>query len=128
LCALDDTDEAEAVLKAAAAFACAYQAPLRLVQVVETPPAALEVDFSRYTKDIMDAADFRLREMKGRLGVDAPHAVLDAMVAGGVCQEAIRRKADLIVTGRGRAQATFSRMWSHLYQIVRESPCPVLSI
>jgi len=128
LCALDDSEEAEGVLKAAAAFAGAYQAQLSLVQVVETPAVAPEADLSPYYQEAMAAADFRLRELKGPFGIDAPHAVLDGGVAEGVRQEALRRKADLIITGRRHAQATFSRIWSHLYQIVRESPCPVLSI
>jgi hypothetical protein len=42
--------------------------------------------------------------------------------------EAIRLKADLIITGRGRIQGRLSRMWAHLYSIVRDSPCPVLSV
>jgi nucleotide-binding universal stress UspA family protein len=127
LCALDDSEEAAAVLKGAAAFAGAYHAQLSLVHVVETPPT-LEIDFGPYRKDLIDTADFRLRELKGRLGIRAPHVVIDATVAQGVREEAVRRKADLIVTGRGRAQATFSSMWSRLYPVVRESPCPVLSI
>jgi len=128
LCALDDSDEAAGVLKAAAAVACNYQAQLWLVQIVEVPVATPEVDFTPYKKDLMDAAHFRLRELMGQAGIDAPHAVLDGAVADGVREEALRRKADLIITGRGRAQATFSRIWSHVYPIVRESPCPVLSI
>jgi nucleotide-binding universal stress UspA family protein len=128
LCALDNSEEAASVLKAAATFACAYHAQLWLVQIVETPPAALEIDFSRYSKDLIDAADFRLRELKSELGVDAPHAVVEATVADGIRQEAVRRAADLIVTGRGRAQSAFSALWSRLYTVVRESPCPVLSI
>jgi len=128
LCALDDSDEAEVVLKAAGALSDAYGAQLWLAHVIETPPATLEIDFGTYRDDLTVAADFRLREMKGRLGISAPHSVIDATVAGGVRDEALRRKADLIVTGRGRAQATFSRIWSRLYPIIRESPCPVLSI
>ena len=127
LCALDKSDDAEGVLRAAAAFASNYQAQLWLVQVVETA-APLEIDFSPYRKDLMDAADSRLRELKGQLGLSAPHAVIDAMVADGVRQEAVRQKADLIITGRGHAQGALSRMWSHIYPIIRESPCPVLSI
>ena len=128
VCALDDTDEAEAVLRAAAALACEYKADLWLVQVIETPPATLEIDFSPDRKDLADAADFQLREMKGRLNLNAPHAVVDGNVAFAVREEAVRRHADLIITGRGRVQTTFTRMWSHVYPIVRESPCPVLSI
>jgi nucleotide-binding universal stress UspA family protein len=128
LCALDDSDEAAGVLKAAAAFACNYQAQLFLVRIVEIPPVTSGVDFSPYKKDLVDEAHFRLRELMGQAGIDAPHAVIDGTVADGVREEAVRRKADLIVTGRGRAQATFARIWSHVYPIVRESPCPVLSI
>lgn len=128
LCALNDSDEAEAVLKAAAAFAAAYKAQLRIVRIVETPATSLDVDFGPYKKDLMDAADVKVRELKGELEINAPHSVVDARVAGGVRAEAILRKADLIVAGRGRAQDMFERMWSHLYPIVREAPCPVLSV
>jgi nucleotide-binding universal stress UspA family protein len=125
---VDDSEEAEVVLKAAVAFACDHKAGLWLVHVVETPSTTLEIDFSPYKKDLMEAADFKLRELKGELGIDAPHAVIDAKVSDGIRQEAVRRNADLIITGRGRAQETFSAMFSRLYPIVRESPCPVLSI
>jgi len=128
LCALDETDEAEAVLKAAATIACTYNADLHLVHAVATPPMALEIDFSQYRKELMDAADFRIRELKAKLGVKAPHSVIDTMVVDGIRQEVLKRKADLVVVGRGEAQATFGRVWSVLYPIVRESPCPVLSI
>jgi len=128
LCAIDDSDEDEAVLLGAAALAADYGARLSLVHVVHTPPPAPEVDFTPYNREILAAADARLRELKGRLGIDAPHAVLDGAVASCVRAEALRVRADLIVTGRGAAQAAFSRLWSHLYPIVRESPCPVLSI
>ena len=128
LCALDNGDEAEVVLRAAHAFAGAYRAQLWLVHAVETPPPTLEIDFGPYRQELLNAADFRLRELKGRLGIDAPHAVIDATVAAGVHEEALRRNADLIVTGRGHAHGTFSRIWSSLYAVVRESPCPVLSI
>jgi|SRR5579871_957547 len=128
LCALDDSEEAEAVLRASADFAAAYRAKLWLVHVVETPPPTLEVDFTPYKTEIMDAADVRLRELKAEMGIDAPHSIIDATIADGLSQAAVLRKADLIVTGRGHAQGTFGRMWSTLYPIVRQSPCPVLSI
>jgi nucleotide-binding universal stress UspA family protein len=53
LCALDDVEEAGAVIKAAASFACSYMAQLYLVHVVETPPPTIEVDFGPYSKDLM---------------------------------------------------------------------------
>jgi nucleotide-binding universal stress UspA family protein len=128
LCALDDSDEAQGVLKAAAAFADNYRAQLWLVQVVQMPPVTMEIDFSPYKKDLIDASEDRLRELKAQLGINALHTVIEGAVADGVRQEAVRRRADLIITGRGHAQAAVGRIWSNVYPIVREAPCPVLSL
>ncbi|HEY7336458.1 MAG TPA: universal stress protein [Bryobacteraceae bacterium] len=128
LCAVDETDEAEAALHAAASLANAYGAKLHIVHVVELPPPSFEFDFGRYEKELTEAAKARLRELKAALGIDAPHAVIAARVADGVREEAVRTGADLIVTGRGRSQRAFNTILSRLYPIVRHAPCPVLSI
>ena len=54
--------------------------------------------------------------------------MIDALLVDGIHHDIVRRKADLLITGRGHSTGTFSRMWSHLYAIIRDSPCPVLSI
>jgi len=43
-------------------------------------------------------------------------------------QAAIGTKADLVVLGRGVIHAPFGRLRSKSYKIIRESPCPVLSL
>jgi nucleotide-binding universal stress UspA family protein len=128
LCALEDAGEGEAVLRAAAALAECYHARLSLAHVVESPVGTSDLDFGPYKKDLMDVADHWLREMKWELGLDVPHTVIDSDAANGIRQAAIEKKADLIIAGRGFSQNTFSRIWSRLYPIIRESPCPVLSI
>ena len=128
LCALDESDEAEPVLQLAASMACAYGANLWIVRVLEIPMASAEVDMAPYIRDSRDAVEFGLRELKGKLKIEAPSAVIEGTVAEGVRDEAVRRHADLIVTGRGHARNRLGRMWSSLYPIIRESPCPVLSV
>lgn len=128
VCALDDSQEAEAVLRAAASFASAYRGQLWIVHVVPTPPAYPELDLETHTKQLTEASHLRLRELKDKLGIDAPHTVIDALLGDGIHRELVRRKADLLITGRGRSMGTFGRVWSHLYAIIRDSPCPVLSI
>lgn len=128
VCALDDSQEAEGVLRAAASIASAYRAQLWIVHVVPTPPAYPDLDLEQHTKQLTEASQFRLRELKARLGIDAPHTVIDGLLAAGIQHELVRRKAELLVTGRGHSIGTFSRLWSHLYSIIRDSPCPVLSI
>ena len=128
VCALDDSSEAAAVLKAASVIASTYHAQLSIVHVVATPPSYPDIDLSAAIKALISRAHLGLRELKAQLGVDAPHTVVDALLEQGIHQEVVRRKADLLVTGRGHAIGTFSRVLSHLYPVIRDSPCPVLSI
>ena len=128
ICALDDTPESEAVLRAAAAMAKSYEASLALVHVLEMPPPAPEIDFTPYRQDLIDAGHAHMRGLKDRMNLDVPDIVIDAGVADGIRAEIVRRKADLLVVGRGHDQGIVSRVWSRLYSIVRDSPCPVLSV
>jgi nucleotide-binding universal stress UspA family protein len=128
LAAIDTSDEAEAVIRAASALAESYQAKLSLVYALEMPPLSMETAFGNYRDDFMKAAYARIVELKKRAGVSAPHKVLDGPVADTIHDEALRTAADLIVTGRGLVYGAVSRMWSHLYPIIRHAPCPVLSI
>jgi nucleotide-binding universal stress UspA family protein len=128
VCAVDESNEAEAVLRAAASIASAYRAQLWIVHVVPTSPDFPDVDLEEHTKQLTKASQFNLRELKAKIGVDALHTVIDSLLADGIHHEVVRRKADLLITGRGHASGTFSRLWSHLYGIIRDSPCPVLSV
>jgi len=128
LCAVDETEEADIAFLAAASLACAYHAKLSLVHVVEPPPPSIEYNFALYKKEIMEAAEARLQDMLDRFGLKVPYAVTEAAIVDGVREQAVRTGADLIVTGRGHAQNAFGRIWSRLYPIVREAPCPVLSV
>jgi nucleotide-binding universal stress UspA family protein len=128
VCALDDGDEAAVVLKVASSLASAYDAQLSIVHIVPTPPSYPDIDLAAHTKGLMETAQFNIRELKAKLQVDAPHTVIAALLTDGIHHEVIRRRADLLVTGRGHATGAFSRLWSHLYSIIRDSPCPVLSV
>jgi nucleotide-binding universal stress UspA family protein len=117
LCALDFSPETDAVFDAAAALASSYNARLSLVHVVKTCEPHL-----------IGEANDRLVAWKDKLGISAFHKILTGSTAGAIRQEAVQEKADLIVVGRGLSQGTLTRVMSHLYEIVCESPCPVLSV
>lgn len=130
LCAVDlsNQEEAQVVVKGAAWIASAYGAKLSLVNILELTPMAIEVDYAAFHSALREAADVQLRELKASLGVDAPHNTAEGAVSVAIREEAARTNADLVVTGRGSQQGTMGRLWSNLYQIVREAPCPVLSV
>jgi nucleotide-binding universal stress UspA family protein len=64
----------------------------------------------------------------GKSGAAAQVRIVEAEVPEAVRQTAIEEEADLVVVGRGHARAAVSRIWSNLYTVIRESPCPVLSV
>jgi hypothetical protein len=45
-----------------------------------------------------------------------------------VHQVAVDKKSDLLVIGRGVMHETFGRLRTQSYDIIRQSPCPVLSL
>lgn len=128
LCALDETAEAEAVLRAATWLAEEYEAALSIIHVITLPPASIEMDYATYEREMLASQNARMLDLKTRVGVKAPHRVAGGPVAGTIREEAVRQNSDLIVIGRGLAQGGLERIWSSLYEIVREAPCAVLSI
>jgi nucleotide-binding universal stress UspA family protein len=128
LAAIDTSDEAEAVIRAASAIAASYQARLSLTYTLEMPPIGIETAYGNYFDDFFKAVDSRIVELKRRAGVGAPHTILQGVVADAIHDHAVDTAADLIVTGRGVVYGALSRMWSHLYPIIRHAPCPVLSV
>jgi nucleotide-binding universal stress UspA family protein len=129
LCAVDENEEGAAVLTAGAAIAKLYDARVAIVHVMEMPVVGMEgVNVEPYMDEIIQASESGLRELKQRVGMDAPHVISTAAVREAIAQQAAATKADLIIVGRGHAQGRLGNVWSRIYSIVRDSPCPVLSI
>lgn len=129
LCSLDVNDEeAPAILRGACSIATTYGAELTLVHAAETPPAGWEGDYAAFRDDAVEAATKQMLSLRDATGVQAPFQIPFGFPDEEVRRVALKEHADLIVTGRGRAQTRLARIWSNLYSIIREAPCPVLSI
>lgn len=128
VCAVSLGEETSAIAQAAAALAKSFGAKLSLLHVVESQPPAADIDYGPYLTQLMDNAQARLEDLKREFLIDASIAVMEGPITGCLNDEVARRSADLIVVGRGHDQDAVGRLWSRLYDIVRESPCPVLSI
>jgi nucleotide-binding universal stress UspA family protein len=128
VCAVDDNEEGKSVMVAGAAVAKEYKAQLAIVHVLDLPPMSMEIDYAAIKNELVQGKQARLREMVAGMNLDAPHSVIEGSVAHGLHDWLGEHHADLLVTGRGHAQEGLGRVWSNLYSIVREAPCPVLSI
>ncbi len=69
-----------------------------------------------------------INRLEASAGVSAPICVTAGDVAETICGEARRHDADLIVIGRGVLHETLGRLRTHAHAIIRQAPCPVLSV
>ena len=129
LCAVDTDPRDAAVLKWASDFAAGQKLNLRLVHAVEGADTMLtrENDPSMY-EFLFNVARERIGQMQFQAGTQFELCLLGGKVARAVHQAAIGHNADLIVIGRGVMHKTLGRLRSSAYSIIREAPCPVISI
>jgi nucleotide-binding universal stress UspA family protein len=129
LCAVDGKPESAALIRWASEFSKTEGATLRLVHVVPGLAGVISPQTDRMRKrEIRDEAGETLARLEASAGVNVPICVDRGNVAETVCQEARRHDSDLIVIGRGVLHETLGRLRTHAHAIIRQSPCPVLSV
>jgi nucleotide-binding universal stress UspA family protein len=129
LVAVDRGVEQAPVLRRAVEIAGEVGASVRLVHAVPAAEHAPgETGGDEFSHFLMKMAG----EDMAKLQAGASTKLEASVVAGGVGpvvrQVAEEQRADLVVIGRGVMHATFGRLRSKAYEIIRESPCPVLSL
>jgi nucleotide-binding universal stress UspA family protein len=126
LCAVELNQEADAVLEASSFLARAYGAKLIAVHM-EAPSSPTQVaqDAAGWIRQALDRVS---RTATGESRLEPKVRVADAGLPEGIWRVAREENADLVLVGRGHQKGDFSRMWSHLFTIIRGSPCPVLSV
>jgi nucleotide-binding universal stress UspA family protein len=124
------------VLRAAADFAAAFHAELTvfhalplfefsgLDQELMFPPAAESLRES--TEASLSNARKKLAALIQTVGCKAEMRVENALVTQAARAIADETKADLLVIGR--AAKGLGRLRSNAYALIRESPCPVISV
>jgi nucleotide-binding universal stress UspA family protein len=130
LCAVDLSAKSLPVLKWAAEFAREQGAALKLVHAIPAAaaPGGLEPEGGRFRASLFDWARQDLAELQAQAGTAFDLILEGGDVAHVVAEAARAGHADLVVIGRGVLHEVLGRMRTHVYSIVRESPCPVMSI
>jgi nucleotide-binding universal stress UspA family protein len=130
VCAIDLAKGSGAVLQWAGRFAREFGAELAIVHVL--PESLVQLGGLYFDPEWRNLAAAAARDQIVRLQEEfqtAGEVIIefgDAPVV--VSDVASRRKADLLVIGRGRESGTLGRLRATAYAILRESPCPVVTI
>lgn len=111
LCAVNLDAHARKVLEGASELAEEYRADLTVVHVTADPQGRAQVEEM-------------LRAIKVKASIVVEPGEVSHVVAGIAGQV----RADLLVIGRSPQPGIFGRLRTHAYPIIRQSPCPVISV
>jgi nucleotide-binding universal stress UspA family protein len=130
LCAVDLTSKSLPLLQWAAQFARERRATLKLVHAIPAAkqPVGLDLEGDRFRASLFEMAGVALANLQSEAGTSLETLVAGDEVANVIRQAAEENRADLVIIGRGVIQEAFGRMRTHVYSIVRETPCPVISV
>ncbi|HYL39115.1 MAG TPA: universal stress protein [Bryobacteraceae bacterium] len=129
MCAVDLNESSVATMRFASRLAHDFNAKLWLVHAVPGaeagPEKYFEADLQRFLEEEAREVIAKMQKTAGTsaqlcLGAgEVPHVVQHA---------ASSHNADLLVIGRGHATRTLGRLRTNVYSILRQSPCPVISV
>ena len=129
VCAVDADETFGPVVRFASDLAALLSATLTMVHAI---PVADETSDNRGEKEIRRYMFQRAHERFAVLCKES-NVSLKVLSAGGrvervVREAALRENADLMVIGRGHTLQELGRLRTHAYAIIRNSPCPVVSV
>jgi len=129
LCAVDLGPQSRKTACWAAHFADSIGARLVLthaIPCIETQPG--EYFDRELADDLKRSSGEELKKLCCMLDAEAEILVQSGDPPRTVCEAAASSGADLLVIGRGSAAGVFGRLRTNAYSIIRESPCPVVSV
>ncbi len=129
VCAVDADESFAPVVRWALDFQALFHAGLKIVHAIptvdETSDSQGEIEIRRY---LFERATGKFDALRGETGLDAPITLAGGPIHRVVREAALQENAGLVIIGRGHTQRAMGRLRTHAYAIIRNSPCPVLSI
>lgn len=126
VCAIDLKTKSKETLEFAVDLAAETNASLELLHVApegEIEPLPSELKLHELLEESARDKGVKVQEDTGATAVLAGGSIADR-----VRDLAIQKRADLVVIGRGCTHHGLGRIRENTFAIVRESPCPVLSV
>lgn len=129
LCAVDADRKDAGLLRWAAQFSSEQKAELQVVHAMHaSAPIPADRESASLRDFLLDTTRERLANLQSDAGTNFDIRVRFGRVGNVVRDAASEHEVDLIIIGRGLIQGMLGRLCSEAYTIIRESPCPVISI
>jgi len=129
VCAIDSCPDAVRLIHTACDMANRYGASVRLVHAIPCPEYDDGVlDDAPFKRFLLETANERIAALQHEAQTGFDVCVKTGDVAAVVNDVASTCNAQLVVIGRGRMREFLGRLRTNANAIIRESPCPVLSV
>ncbi|HTM50531.1 MAG TPA: universal stress protein [Bryobacteraceae bacterium] len=129
LCAVDFCAQSEKALKWASDFAAEFESHLVIAHINPSLEPRGEYFDPDWRGCLERSAREKLEAMQKEAGTQAELLVTDSnSIPTAICEAASRIEADLVVIGRGSTTGMLGRLRTNAYSIIRQSPCPVVSV
>ncbi|MCS7027052.1 MAG: universal stress protein [Bryobacteraceae bacterium] len=126
---LDLGPASEKVLRWASEFAAACKARLTIFHATPSVEGLAGEYFEpNWRERFASEASARIADLQKLVGTDGKVVVDAGDVSRVTCQLAKQNHTDVMVIGRGSTSGVFGRIRAHAYSIIRQSPCPVISV
>jgi nucleotide-binding universal stress UspA family protein len=128
LCGVDLGPQSARALGWASWLQKEYGAKLTVIHAIAGDSDFGDTSEVNWRVDMREAAEEELLRLQ-----QETHAEADLLIESGdppavLCSAAARVGADVMVVGRGSAAGVFGRLRTNAYAIIRQSPCPVVSV
>lgn len=128
-CAIDLGPHTEKVLQWASGIATAFTAQLLLLHAAAPlDPLIEEASAPLASVQRIEEAEQKLNDLVRKMNLRAEIEVETGAVSEVIYRHTARFPADLLVIGRHAASGIAGRLHPHAYAIIRDSPCPVVSV
>lgn len=129
LCAVDAMPQDVRTVKWAVELGKGEGAEVRLVHALAAVPPDCRSYGGETLRDCLyQAAAGQLERLQQEAGTELDTTIEEGSPANVVHKMALDWESDLVVIGRGAIQRPLGRLRSNAYAIIRESPCPVISV
>jgi nucleotide-binding universal stress UspA family protein len=129
VCAVDTVPEGSRLIRFAAQLAAESAATVHLAHVVPAAETGAERYFDlEFAAFLKDQAKETIAAMQKEAGTNFEVCIEAGNIPDAVRRVAVGSDADLVLIGRGALPHFAGRLRSHAYAIVRDMPCPVVSV
>ena len=129
VCAVDADESFVPVIRWAMDFAALLGSDLSVIHALpaadETSDNRGEMELRRY---LLQGAEEKFDVLCKQAGLNMKISYAGGPVHTVVREAALRENAELAIIGRGHTRRELGRLRTHAYSIIRNSPCPVLSV